>query len=111
MIISAAIQTSSTAFAALIWWIVPLFVVLGAIGYVVWVAKFQDKFDNETNRSVAKFNEFQKSFNQPSAVHVVDPAGAQVEDASPTGSTSHAGSNSPMSDQPHSISTPIEFTS
>jgi hypothetical protein len=79
-----ALKTSSSAFAALIWWVVPVVVVLGAIGYVIWVSKFQDKFDNETNRSVAKFSEFQKSFNQP----VVQSAESESGESKPaTGST------------------------
>lgn len=60
--IFAATASSSTAFAALIWWVVPFFAVLGAIIYVTWVAKFKDKFANETNRSVTKFQSFQDSF-------------------------------------------------
>ncbi|NQW06417.1 MAG: hypothetical protein HQ476_03450 [SAR202 cluster bacterium] len=54
--------TGSSAFAALIWWLVPFFAVLGAIIYVIWIAKFKDKFANETNRSVNKFQSFQESF-------------------------------------------------
>ena len=54
--------TGSSVFAALIWWLVPFFAVLGAIIYVIWIAKFKDKFTNETNRSVNKFQSFQESF-------------------------------------------------
>jgi type II secretory pathway component PulF len=60
--IYAAAETSSSAFAALIWWLVPFFAVLGAIIYVTWVAKFKDKYASETNRSVTKFQSFQDSF-------------------------------------------------
>ena len=60
--IFAATVSSSSAFAALIWWAVPFFAVLGAIIYVTWVAKFKDKYANETNRSVTKFQSFQDSF-------------------------------------------------
>lgn len=52
----------SSAFSALIWWLVPLAAVLGALGYVLWVTKFQDKFQNETTRSVSQFQRFQESF-------------------------------------------------
>ncbi len=52
----------SSAFSALIWWLVPLAAVLGALGYVLWVTKFQDKFQNETTRSVSQFQRFQDSF-------------------------------------------------
>lgn len=54
----------SNAVAALVWWLVPFFGVTGAIIYVVWVAKFQDKYENETNRSVNKFQSFQETFRQ-----------------------------------------------
>ena len=51
-----AAATGNPAFAALIWWLVPFFAVLGAIIYVIWVSKFKDKYANETNRSVDKFS-------------------------------------------------------
>jgi hypothetical protein len=65
--ISAVAASSSSAFAALIWWLVPFFAVLGAIIYVTWVAKFKDKYANETNRSVTKFQSFQDSFRDDSS--------------------------------------------
>lgn len=52
----------SSAFSALIWWLVPLAAVLGALGYVLWVTKFQERFQNETIRSVSQFQRFQSSF-------------------------------------------------
>jgi len=55
---------ASNAVAALVWWLVPLFGVSGAIIYVVWVSKFQDKYENETNRSVNKFQSFQETFRE-----------------------------------------------
>ena len=61
------VHATSTAFAALIWWVVPLVLVSGAIGYVVWTAKFKDKFNNETNRSVDKFNHFQQTLREPNS--------------------------------------------
>ena len=64
--IYAATASSSPAFAALIWWLVPFFAVLGAIIYVIWIAKFKDKYANETNRSVTKFQSFQDSFRDDS---------------------------------------------
>jgi hypothetical protein len=63
-----AAQSSSgnnIAFAALIWWVIPAGAVIGAIAYVLWVSKFQDKYSNETNRSVNNFNRFQASFRNP----------------------------------------------
>lgn len=56
----------SSAFSALIWWLVPLAAVLGALGYVLWVTKFQEKFQNETTRSVSQFQRFQSSFREHS---------------------------------------------
>lgn len=52
----------SSAFAALIWWIVPVAGLFGAIGYVVWVSKYKSKFESETSRSVNQFQRFQESF-------------------------------------------------
>lgn len=51
------------AFSALIWWLVPLVAVTGSIVYVIWVSRFKDKFENETNRSVTSFQSFQRSFD------------------------------------------------
>ncbi len=52
----------SPAFSALIWWLIPLAAVVGALAYVLWVTKFQEKFQNETTRSVSQFQRFQSSF-------------------------------------------------
>ena len=61
-------QTHSSVTMALIWWLLPLFGVTGAIVYVVWVSKFQDKFENQTSRSVNKFQRFQESLDKPGRV-------------------------------------------
>jgi type II secretory pathway component PulF len=61
------IHASSTAFAALIWWAIPIIAVSVAIGYVIWTSKFKEKFDNETNRSVGSFQKFQKTLRKPPA--------------------------------------------
>ena len=53
---------------ALIWWLLPVIGVTGAIVYVIWVSKFQDKFENETSRSVNKFQRFQESLDKPTRV-------------------------------------------
>ena len=63
------VHASSSAFAALIWWVVPIVAVTIAIGYVVWTSKFKDKFNNETNRSVDKFNLFQETLREPNSEH------------------------------------------
>ena len=52
----------SNAFMALIWWVIPLTGLLGALGYVVWVTQFKSKFESETSRSVGQFQRFQDSF-------------------------------------------------
>jgi hypothetical protein len=52
----------SNAFMALIWWVIPLAGLLGALGYVVWVTQFKSKFESETTRSVSQFQRFQESF-------------------------------------------------
>jgi len=64
-----SVHVTSTAFAALIWWVVPLVIVTIAIGYVVWTLKFKDKFENETNRSVDKFQHFQQTLREPDSEH------------------------------------------
>ena len=58
----------SSAFAALIWWVVPAAGLIGAIGYVIWVSKFKSKFETETSRSVGQFQRFQDSFRDASNV-------------------------------------------
>ena len=62
MEVTAAYAAGSSAFAALIWWVVPVAGLLGGIGYVVWVSKFKGKFESETSRSVGQFQRFQESF-------------------------------------------------
>lgn len=52
----------SSALSALIWWLIPLAALIGVFGYVLWVTKFQQKFHNETTRSVNQFQRFQGSF-------------------------------------------------
>ena len=57
-------KLNSSAVAAIAWWIVPLVGVTGAIIYVIWVSKFKEKYENETNRSVGKFSAFQSTFRK-----------------------------------------------
>ena len=57
----------SNAFAALIWWVVPAVGLFGALAYVVWVTKFQGKFQQETQRSVGQFQRFQDSLRDSQA--------------------------------------------
>ena len=58
-------MTMSTSFLALIWWVIPAAGLIGALGYVVWVSKFKDRFESETSRSIGKFAEFQSTFRDP----------------------------------------------
>lgn len=60
--LAGGIHASSSAMAALAWWIVPIVAVLGAIIYVIWVSKFKDGYENQTHRSVGNFSAFQASF-------------------------------------------------
>jgi hypothetical protein len=71
----------SSAFAALIWWVVPAAGLFGAIGYVIWVSKYKSKFESETSRSVNQFQRFQDSFRE--APPVEDPS-VHKPDSTPT---------------------------
>lgn len=57
----------STAATALIWWVVPAMGLVGALGYVLWVSKFQGKYQQETQRSVGQFQRFQESLRDSQA--------------------------------------------
>lgn len=59
---TAAPLAASSAFTALIWWLVPLAGVIGAIGYILWISRFKGKFEKGTARSVNQFEKFQNSF-------------------------------------------------
>ncbi len=52
------LAADSTPLSALFWWIIPLTALAGALLYVVWVTRFQDKYENQTERSVGKFKKF-----------------------------------------------------
>jgi CHASE2 domain-containing sensor protein len=55
----------STPLSALFWWIIPITALVGAVIYVIWVTRFQKKYENQTERSVGKFKRFQDSFKKP----------------------------------------------
>jgi hypothetical protein len=77
----------SSAFVALIWWVIPAAGLIGALGYVVWVTKFKDRFESETSRSIGKFAEFQSTFRDPNDQRPVnrnDPTRNQIPTQSPT---------------------------
>jgi hypothetical protein len=57
-------MAASSAFTALIWWLVPLAGVIGALVYVLWISQFKRKFEKGTSRSVNQFERFQNSFRK-----------------------------------------------
>jgi hypothetical protein len=61
----------SNAFLALIWWLVPATGLIGALGYVLWVTQFKDKYETETTRSVTQFQKFQGAFREAETVTFV----------------------------------------
>jgi|UniRef100_UPI00404A52F6 hypothetical protein len=95
----------SNAFTALIWWVIPLTGLLGALGYVVWVTQFKSKFESETTRSVGQFQRFQDSFrtaeiktntaatsdelDDPSSTPSSTPSSSGAPDGAPAGSSSN----------------------
>jgi len=58
------LAADSTPLSALFWWIIPLTALAGALIYVVWVTRFQDKYENQTERSVGKFKKLKDSFKK-----------------------------------------------
>jgi len=76
----------SSSFVALIWWVVPVVGLIGALGYVVWVTKFKDRFESETSRSIGKFSAFQSTFRDPNdqtPVNRNDPTRNQIPHPKP----------------------------
>lgn len=75
----------SNAFMALIWWVIPLAGLLGALGYVLWVTQFKSKFESETTRSVTQFQRFQDSFRDTeitiAAEDEINPGDIKASDA------------------------------
>ncbi len=78
----------SNAFAALIWWVVPAAGLIGALGYVVWVTKFEGKFQQETQRSVGQFQRFQDSLRDSQA-RDASGAGAVIAATAATAASDH----------------------
>lgn len=62
----------SNAFLALIWWVIPAGALIGALGYVLWVTQFKDRYETQTSRSVDQFQRFQGAFNQAQVITVDD---------------------------------------
>ncbi|CAN2175753.1 hypothetical protein MCEMRE22_00178 [Candidatus Nanopelagicaceae bacterium] len=80
---SVQLLAGSSAFAALIWWVVPAVGLFGAIGYVIWVSKYKSKFESETSRSVNQFQRFQESFRE------TPPASPEADSYTPNSDTPH----------------------
>lgn len=78
----------SNAFAALIWWVVPAAGLIGGLGYVVWVTKFEGKFQQETQRSVGQFQRFQDSLRDSQAR---DTGAGVIIDGAAGGNDSYSG--------------------
>jgi len=57
----------SSAATALIWWIVPAMGLIGGLSYVLWISKFQGKYQQGTERSVSQFQRFQDSLRDSQA--------------------------------------------
>jgi hypothetical protein len=74
----------SSAFAALIWWIVPITGLLGGLGYVIWVSKFKSKFESETSRSVGQFQRFQESFRSDNSQPTSPPTSPPMDGPAPS---------------------------
>ena len=52
---------------------------IGALGYVTWVSKFQGKYQQETQRSVGQFQRFQDSLRDSQARDVaIDGEGPEI---------------------------------
>lgn len=80
---STALTAGSSAFAALIWWVVPVGALIGGIGYVLWISKFKGRFESETSRSVGNFQRFQESFRteiQPPETQAPETQAPEVRD-------------------------------
>jgi hypothetical protein len=91
----------SSAFVALIWWVIPAAGLIGALGYVVWVTKFKDRFESETSRSIGKFAEFQSTFRDPNDQRPVnrnDPTRNQIPNPNSPQAPTQA-SQTPSSDE------------
>ena len=78
----------SSAATALIWWVIPALGLMGALGYVLWISKFQGKYRQETQRSVGQFQRFQESLRHSQA-RDAESANNPPEDNSPESDLEH----------------------
>lgn len=83
----------STAFLALIWWVVPAAGLLGAFGYILWISKFKNKFEQETGRSVGQFQRFQGSLRERQRLDSLKPKSTDTPEPDALGN--------PKTDIPH----------
>ena len=88
----------SNAFMALIWWVIPLAGLLGALGYVVWVTQFKSKFESETTRSVGQFQRFQDSFRTAEITTITAATDQDSTDTSTDSAADGASGGSASSD-------------
>lgn len=88
----------SNAFMALIWWVIPLTGLLGALGYVVWVTQFKSKFESETTRSVGQFQRFQDSFRTAEITTITAATDQDSTDTSTDSAADGASDGSASSD-------------
>ncbi len=80
----------SSAATALIWWIVPAIALIGAFGYVLWISKFQVKYQQETQRSVGQFQRFQESLRDSQARDLEAPISSEKNESSTPDSELHS---------------------
>lgn len=88
--LTAAYAAGSSAFAALIWWVVPAAGLIGGVGYVIWVSKFKRKFESETSRSVGQFQRFQDSFREEQNIQREEKNIQRGEDENPSNTGTQA---------------------
>jgi len=85
----------SSAATALIWWIVPVMGLIGGLSYVLWISKFQGKYQQGTERSVNQFQRFQESLRD-----------SQARDASGVKESSKPGTEQVVINPPGNAPTP-----
>ncbi len=77
----------SSAATALIWWVIPALGLIGGLGYVIWISKFQVKFRQETQRSVGQFQRFQDSLRTTQARDIDSSSRSMTQTSSATSET------------------------
>lgn len=59
--------------SALVWLIIPALALVGGLAYAYWVTKLKNKFENQINRSVGRFQKFQDSFKDTEKNSISSP--------------------------------------